>query len=1224
MKKIIAFMMSPLAVSAADYGSVTRERFPDADVVCVEEVESVSYNADGTSETESEGWTKILTEKGRRSESTVTLNYSKRYGEAEIVYVGAIGTNGVERAIDVSGTMSETTDNSSMSENIYDPLDRRIVCTVPGLAVGEVVHVKTRRRTLKSRVRDHWSDVCVMEWTHPILKSTYKVKAPASRPIRASAVRNPLGNVTSSVERLADGSMLHTYVATNSAQMFPEPDMPPVWTQVQHVRLSTVDSWRELSKWYWELSLPHLERTNAAMTNKVAEIGRDMRAIFRFVSQEIRYMGLTLEDTSPGYAPHDVDITFNNRYGVCRDKAGLLVAMLRMAGFKAYPVLINVGAKMDAEVPQPFFNHAVVAVEEKDGSYVLMDSTNENTRDIFPSYLSGKSYLVCRAEGDTLRTSPVPKPSDNGVDVESSGRLSKDGVLVLENKILFKGINDTAYRGALAKRTREERIKTFERILKGVAAGAELVSCEIKPDDMRDTEKPLTAKLVSRIPEAVLEGATRDELTVPMVSKRLGVANWILEGGTSLVERRYPLVLDTTAEVRESVRLDVGDALGRPLSLPEAVRADGGYEYRSSYGFSNGVLRAGRRLSLAAVEFSPEKYADLREKLKDVEAAERRRPAFAKNRLSDADARYLLSSSETTILSEREWVTTNVTDTKILTYAGKKESSELKFAYNPLWKEVEIVSAVVSNADGRVSAVTPREMNVMDAAWTGAAPRYPASKILVVNLPSVEIGSVISVTSVVRVRNAPESFYASYLFDTREPLDRKIVRVNGWRRELVDPPRLAREPNQPAAALWRDQTVISSNDWKRTAARFAASDFAADIDGEAAGEALEELAEKDTAAGKVRAVRDWMARHVKIAGPSLYELPLENQLTDPATVLKERYATRLDYIRTMCALLRLAGFDADVVLARMNGGDPERLRRRDIVEKPNVRAFSAALCRVRFSDGGFLGFGGRETTWFIGTENEYAEPGTSAYARGDFFDPIEGTFGIVEVPEAKLESYAREHADVVVHEDGAVDFTVENEIGGAGVGAFRKTYSEILPEERLRRYQEILGAVAQAASATSELECDVESYPAKRRFSCHVPDYATVSGDVITLQLPPFANSLPSMTGVVRRTPFAVGAESPLTDSVLVRFPEGYTEIEHLPEEFEFADPENPARVWLRGKVTAEIRDGRLEVRIEREVPRRSSGCCAADLFALVRDWRRRGDSRSNRTISVRKCGAGK
>ena len=36
--------------------------------------------------------------------------------------------------------------------------------------------------------------------------------------------------------------------------------------------------------------------------------------------------------------------------------AALLVAMLRLAGLKAYPVLIHNGPKKDIEVPQPFFN----------------------------------------------------------------------------------------------------------------------------------------------------------------------------------------------------------------------------------------------------------------------------------------------------------------------------------------------------------------------------------------------------------------------------------------------------------------------------------------------------------------------------------------------------------------------------------------------------------------------------------------------------------------------------------------------------------------------------------------------------------------------------------------------------------------------------------------------------------------------------------------------------
>ena len=46
--------------------------------------------------------------------------------------------------------------------------------------------------------------------------------------------------------------------------------------------------------------------------------------LFQFVSQDIRYMGITTEEEAPGYEPHDVAITFENRYGVCRDKAALL------------------------------------------------------------------------------------------------------------------------------------------------------------------------------------------------------------------------------------------------------------------------------------------------------------------------------------------------------------------------------------------------------------------------------------------------------------------------------------------------------------------------------------------------------------------------------------------------------------------------------------------------------------------------------------------------------------------------------------------------------------------------------------------------------------------------------------------------------------------------------------------------------------------------------------
>ena len=1240
MKSNVLCLMS-FVVFGAFAEEITCERFPDADVVTVDEIEKVKYNPDGTYEQTDECWTKILTEKGRRSESSFTLDYSKRYGEARILFVKAIGADGVEREIDVSRTTKEATDNSSMASNIYDPLDLTITCTIPGLKVGETLHVKTMRKATQPRCKDKWADLSVMEWSHPIVKSTYEVTAPASRPLRKIAIRNPLGNVVTNVTKLADGSLVHTFTVTNSAQAFPEPDMPPLYTQVQNIRVSTAANWPEISKWYWDLCAPHLAKTNAAMIAKVRELtgNRDqgsgirdqvMRRIFKFVSQEVRYMGLTMEDTSPGYAPHDVDITFNNRYGVCRDKAGLLVAMLRLAGFNAFPVLIHVGAKLDPEVPQPFFNHAIVAVEslnvpkfeslKVDGTfkpsnvqtfkhYILMDPTNENTKDLFPSYLCNNSYLVARPEGEELMTSPVPPPEENELDIDSKATLSRDGSMFFETAIALGGINDTAYRGALVKRTPEERVKTFERILKLVVPGAELVKCEIEPKDLRETFVPMSVKLAAKFPEMVIRGETRDELTVPSISKTLGLVNWLLEGNTSLEKRRFTLKLDTTARVRERLAVDLGGALGEALELPRSEKTSNGYDYERTFAVTNGTLTMDRSLTVSAVEFTPEQYQNLREEIKRVEAAERKKPVFKSDRLHDANVRSILDSSETTLFSDYSWVTTNIDVTEVLTYKGKKDSAELKFNYHPSWKKIDILEATVSNRDGRVYSVTPKEVNEMDCGWAASAPRYPAGKIKVVNLPSVEIGSVISVKTVVTVTNAPAPFYTCMYFDSYQPIDRLVRRVDDFRHDSKKVKRLPDEPSQPDGRLWRNHKIITRGDWKAAAERLRKAVEVKDLESSV-------LSLKSS----LKSIRDWMAKYVKVVGPSLYELPLGEQLTDPEVILKERYATRLDYIRTLCALLRGAGYEADVVFAANNAKSPRAVKQLDKDVRPNIRAYSLALCRVRVREGGFLWFGEElKEEYFLGTENEYTPIGATGYDGSDYFDPASGEFGMVSNSDDKYETKDVECAEFVVRENGAVDISVTNRAYGAQVGGFRKRFSEILPEMRSRFYQALLGDIAQAASATSELVTDTEGYPAETTFSCFVPDYATVGGDAISITLPEFEEVLPNLTGTVRETPIAVPATDPKVETVVVRFPEGYTEIEHLPEKILQWDEFMKCGI-VSSEVSSEEKDGVLSVKIVRETLVPFGGFEQDKLRAgFLKDLRRQSSSRANRTITVRK-----
>ncbi|MBQ3807976.1 MAG: DUF3857 domain-containing protein [Kiritimatiellae bacterium] len=1216
MKIKVAGLVFALCALPAFADDITVEKYPDADVVLVDERVDTVYQADGTYVTTEEDWKKALTERGRRSLSTLSIGYSLRYGKGEILLVEIIDAEGKVRAVDFASTLKEATDNSSTGANIYDPLDKVLSCSIPGIKIGETLHVKTRRTVTKSRVKDQWADMEIFESTMPIVRTSVRIDGPISRPLKNIAVRNPLGNVVSSVVTNGD-RIVYSWTVKNSPQMFPEPAMPPYWTQGQNLRVSTAANWQELSKWYWDVSVPHLEKTNAAMTNKVEEIMASaganataiekVRAMYKFVSQEIRYMGLTMEDTSPGYAPHDVDLTFDNRYGVCRDKAALLVAMFRIAGFESYPVLISVSAaKMDNEVPTPFFNHAVVAVK-MDGDYILMDPTDESSRDLCPAYLGDCSYLVAHPEGESLRTAPVVPPAKNALAVVGSGRLGKDGSLLADYAISFHGINDNTYRRRFLSLKPEQRRELFEKVVEGVSAGAELMRCDIEPKDLQDTTKELGVKLLVKYPEVLLRGETRDELSVPSLSSALGSANWLLSGRTALESRKYPLKVSSTALAEEKMEIDLAGAVGATATMPDDNKIEGGYEFTRTFRRDGDKLVFVRRLSVGTIEFSPDEYLNLRESIKRVEASERKNPTFAKDRFANANERIISSVRTYDFFGDSSWVSTNTVVKEILTYKGKKNAAELKFSYNPTWKSVELVSASVSNKNGQVVFAGPKETSVLDADWVASAPRYPASKQLVVNLPSVEIGSVISYTVVTTVKDAPLPFYANFYFDTFTPTDFLSVRVGDWTREVKNPRLLPDEKMLPPGVLWRDVVTISSNSFASAAAKYRTLD-PDPVDPK----------DYDIPTGIVE-IRDWMTRHIRRVGPSFGEIRLEDHVVAPETVLKERYATRIGYIRTLCALLKGAGYDADIVFAGDTADSSVAVLMRDMYDFPNVARFSSALCRVKVKKGGFLWWGGETTTYYLGTENEYTPLGATGFNDSAFLDPQTGGFATAT---ALLFDFESDTLEFSIRENGAVDLDFSLKQYGAAVGSARKRYAEMLPEIRSRHFQQMLGKIAQSASATRELVTDTEGYPFSLSFSAFIPDMAVVSGDAISFEVPQLAAHPFGVSGTTRELPIGVGGEETLeTSHYKVVFPKGYTEVESLPASLEICNPAKPGEVWIGTVVTSEVKDDVLSVDIVVTHNIHREAMLPAEYLAMLKEWNRLAGSRANSTIVVRRPG---
>ena len=1215
--------------------SVTAERFPNADRVLVDNRVLERYERDGTSVVWDDEYNKILTEKGRRDASSVRIPFNAHYGTALVYRAEVIKPDGRTVALDIASYARVVVESEQMGANIYDPNNKILNLSLPGLEIGDVCHLITCRKTVKVRMPDTWADYAVFEYDSPIVRLEYAISAPPELPFRHALLRAPVpGTVTKTERREAEGRTLHLWTVTNVPQMYPEPDMPPLHTQVQRLLLSTIPDWRTVSRWYWELCAPALAATNTAMRTRVDALtagsaSRDetIRRIFKFVSQEIRYMGITTEDTAPGYEPHPVSLTFDNRYGVCRDKAALLVALLRMAGIDAYPVLIHAGAKMDPDVPMPFFNHAVTAVDNPDGGYLLMDPTDENTRDLFPAYLCNRSYLVARPEGETLRVSDVYPVEKNLTRINTEGTMDRNGSLLLKTRIRFEGINDNAYRSYLVRQKPEQRRNFFEAALKNRLPGAEVIECMIAPEDLRDTETPLAVTLTTRVPEFPVRGEGLDLLAMPWLGTGLGYANFVI-GQTGLDKRRYPLETGITCGTEERIALHAAAGLGAPHTLPGAVHIDrAGVFFAMSQSVSNSVLSGSLTYHLKTPEFSPSDYLELKSILKEIEFAGRKRPLFEAGDPNPPDHETLHDLTEAHLVSPHAWTTTHTWSRRILTYAGKKSCSELKIPFNPVWQQIDLLAAVVSNANGIVHTVTPKEINQMDAAWTGSAPRYPAGKLLVVNLPGVETGSVITVSTRFTQTNAP--FYChTHTFGGTAPVAERVYRLTypdtlSPAIRLVNPGSVTMDsetrdglvthtwhaPQQPVTRteellppwhFFRPVLFVSFGDWSEYMRQLRrAAETAAETDREARRRAKERVRGLRDPRERLLAIRDEVLRTIRPAGPAFFDLPTEC-LSPPDRTLADQYGHPADRALLLRAMLRAVGFDAELLFAGQDTtcypafSQPMR-------EIPQIEFYRHPLVAVKLRDG----------ICYLNEGDQYSELGSSELDGAPALT-LKGRPVTIELDEP-LRNRSHHAWTIDLDVSGAARITVSNRFFGTQAGTFRKQYREMLPEERRRHHLELVSKIARAAEPASALITETEGYPCLRTYTVTAARYATLEGRTLTLLIPEVAGVLFPLRADSRVNPLFLGMRdrSDLTCEILL--PPGYTRLPVLPESKHWILPNGLGTLDYSVKHITRA-DGRVQISITRALVRQSAEL-PAELYPALLEYNRRLAHPATRTL---------
>ena len=1163
-----------------------RKKYPDADYVLLYEKEHYIYAPSGTWRTLCESYAKVLTEKGRDDHRTLSFYFNTNYTRTRVKQITVISPDGRRTHVDPVRNGRVVIDSSQMGSNIYDPACRYLTVSLPKLEIGDIVYYRFENEHFKCKIPGFWGTGTLLQSDCPIMESVIEIDAPAALPLRSIALKDEVkGTVTRTVTKGHERT-LHRWRALNVPQVIREPGMPSLSTCVQRLLVSTAASWEEVSRWYWNLCRPRLDAVTPAMKQCVAELVKgkksDMEkveAIFQFVSQNIRYMGLTPEKEAPGYEPHDVSLTFSHRYGVCRDKAALLVSMLELAGFKAYPVLFMSGDPKDSEIPNGSFNHAITAVELEKDKFILMDPTFESTRDLLPAFEANMSYLVAHPEGRKLARSPVVPAERNRIEIRTKARLDAGNRLTGETEIDLFGANDVWYRGALSRWTPEQRKSYFLYQLRKAVPGARLEELEILPKNVRDMSKPL--KFLLRYSVGVFSSPGEWLIPMPGMGGFFGVNEALFSGSTGLLSRKYPLKLFTTCQVREHYTVDLPPTC-RLLELPRPEKFGVGNKICWEIATKNkdNRLDVTKNFSVNALELSPSEYATLKAALSRLNTFRAGLP-LAENdfrlkggrsyRNSFPGANSVIEDLTTTITVKdaSRWEEKIQVRRRILNYAGVKAHSEVKMRYVPAWEEVS-VKARVTGPDGTVRQLSEKEINSMDSPRNGAGPRYPAEKILVANLPGVAVGSVIELQTTRKRRD--RGFFCAQVpfFDYSAPIIRRrlvVVTPDGfplrsefsgrtlpfkeihdgksrtriW--EAEDVPRMRRESPLPPWRFFAPGVLLSSGDGRDCIAKLRDELLKKCNASLSAARRLAEEKKWDQLPPEkaVRAIRDYVDKTIRTCDIAPGDIPL-SALSEAGATLSSGYGHSADKAILLGALLKSVGVEFRFVGRSPIGYAEQSYRSFSRSFDPNA-LISGILVYVP------------SLKWYLNDTSRYAVPGA---VRGEYCLGLDLNTGrIIDIqPQPNMESENRVELRITCLPDLSAEVTFERRVSGRLYEELNEMFTNATPEHRRRFFEELMSSISHDCKILEPGSADFKTYPGVLR--CKFRAKGLVSGigsDYQVLMLPLWSELLgrseTSQESTERTLPFWRNSRKSVKVGYVVVPPPGFEAVPGREPRFE-------------------------------------------------------------------------
>jgi hypothetical protein len=258
------------------------------------------------------------------------------------------------------------------------------------------------------------------------------------------------------------------------------PELPdPERAYLPTLDFSTAKSWSDVASTYAQevdKALAGFDAKGLVKDILAGETDRKkkLEKLLAYLHREVRYTGLELGERSilPA-APNDV---LTHRYGDCKDKATLLVGLLRASGFDAHVALLRTGPRQDVAPSLPgmgMFDHAIVRVGGKDALWI--DATAEHSGPFELPYMDqDRLALVAKSGTRALERTPRTRAADSVSNEDVYISYSELGKATIREVTTGRGALEAELRGQFDRSDEqlEEQLKNYVKERYGAVIAA--------------------------------------------------------------------------------------------------------------------------------------------------------------------------------------------------------------------------------------------------------------------------------------------------------------------------------------------------------------------------------------------------------------------------------------------------------------------------------------------------------------------------------------------------------------------------------------------------------------------------------------------------------------------------------------------------------------------------------------------------------------------------------